>query len=226
MATPAENVRYGQARAAGRPLSDPPQGHLVRIIEYTVTVTAADGGRRVEPFRLVTSLLDSAVAPAAELAALYHERWESELGYGELKTRLRGAAVILRSRSPELVRQEMFAFLVVYQALCALRATAAQTAGIDPDRISFTITVRLARDQAGNQAAVTPATLWRACQQTITDLLNDLLPARRSRAYQRVKRPAKNTYPTRKHDHVRQPSKVKYELTVTGDSPYLGKHHK
>jgi hypothetical protein len=118
MATPAENVRYGQARAAGRPLSDPPQGHLVRIIEYTVTVTAADGGRRVEPFRLVTSLLDSAVAPAAELAARYHERWESELGYGELKTRLRGAAVILRSRSPELVGQEMFAFLIVYQALC------------------------------------------------------------------------------------------------------------
>jgi hypothetical protein len=226
MATPAENVRYGQARAAGRPLSDPPQGHLVRIIEYTVTVPAADDSCRVLPFRLVTSLPDPAVAPAAELAALYHERWESELGYGELKTRLRGAAVILRSRSPELVRQEMFAFLVVYQALCALRTCAAQTAGIDPDRISFTITVRLARDQAGNQAALTPATLWRACQQTITDLLNDLLPARRSRFYERIKRPAKNTYPSKKSDHVRPPSKVKYELTVTGDSPYLGKHHK
>jgi hypothetical protein len=225
MGTPAENVRYGQARAAGRPLPGPPAGHPVRIIEYTVTVTAADGGRRVEPFRLVTSLLDPAEAPAAELAALYHERWESELGYGELKTRLRGAEVILRSRSPELVRQEMFAFLIVYQALCALRATAAQTAGIDPDRISFTITVRLARDQVATDA-VTPASLAQACRQTITDLLDDLLPARRSRAYQRVNRPAKNTYPTRKHDHVRPPSRVSYALTVTGHSPYLGRRLK
>ena len=226
MGTPAENVRYGQARAAGRPLPEPPQGHLVRIIEYTLTARAADGSCRTELFRLVTSLLDPAVAPAAELAALYHERWESELGYGEIKTRLRGAAFILRSRSPELVRQEMFAFLVVYQALCALRARAARTAGIDPDRISFTITVRLARDQAGNQAAVTPATLRQACQQTITDLLDDRLPPRRSRTYERVKRPPKNTYPRRKHDHIRPPSKVSYALTITGDSPYLGKHHK
>lgn len=226
MGTPAENVRHGQARAAGRPLPGPPAGHLVRIVEYTVTVTAADGSRRDEPFRLVTTLLDPTQAPAVELAALYHERWESELGYGELKTRLRGAAVILRSRSPELVRQEMFALLVVYQALCALRASAAQTAGIDPDRISFTITVRLARDQAGTPAAATPATLQRACQQAIADLLDDRLPARRSRTYERVKRPPKNNYPRRRHDHVRPPSKTGYALTVTGDSPHLGKHHK
>jgi hypothetical protein len=119
----------------------------------------------------------------------------------------------------------MFAFLIVYQALCALRATAAQTAGIDPDRISFTITVRLARDQVATDA-VTPASLAQACRQTITDLLDDLLPARRSRAYQRVKRPAKNTYPTRKHDHVRPPSRVSYALTVTGHSPYLGRRLK
>jgi hypothetical protein len=224
MGTPAENVRHGQARAAGRPLPGPPHGHLVRIVEYTITVTAADGSRREEPFRLVTSLLDPIQAPAAELAALYHERWESELGYAELKTRLRGAAVILRSRSPELVRQEMFALLVVYQALCALRVAAAQTAGIDPDRISFTVTVRLARDQAGTPA--TPGHLQRAVEQTITDLLDDQLPPRRSRTYERIKRPPKNTYPRRKHDHIRPPGKVSYALTVTGDSPYLGKRHK
>jgi hypothetical protein len=226
MGTPAENIRHGQARAAGRPLPGPPQGHLVRIVEYTVTVTAADGSRREEPFRLVTSLLDPIQAPAAELAALYHERWESELGYGELKTRLRGATVILRSRSPELVRQEMFAFLVVYQALCALRTSAATTAGIDPDRISFTITVRLARDQAGTPAAATPGRLQQAVEQTITDLLDDRLPPRRSRTYERVKRPPNNSYPRRKPDHARPPGKVSYTLTVTGGSPYLGKHHK
>ena len=120
----------------------------------------------------------------------------------------------------------MFAFLVVYQALCALRTSAAQTAGIDPDRISFTVTVRLARDQAGIPAAITPAALQGACQQAIADLLDERLPARRSRTYERVKRPPKNTYPRRKHDHIRPPSKVSYALTITGDSPYLGKHHK
>ncbi len=103
---------------------------------------------------------------------------------------------------------------------------AAQTADIDPDRISFTITVRLARDQAGTQAAATSGSLQRAIDQAITDLLDDLLPPRRSRSYARVKRPAKNTYPRRKHDHVRPPSKVSYALTVTGHSPYLGKHLK
>ena len=72
MPTPAENVRLGQARAAGRIPPGPPEGHLVRIIEYTVTVRAAGGATRIELFRLVTTLLDHQLAPAAELAALYH----------------------------------------------------------------------------------------------------------------------------------------------------------
>ena len=80
MSAPADNLRYtralARARAAGQPLPGPPPGHRVRIIEYTVTVQTADGARRIEQFRLVTSLLDATVAPAAELAALYHQRWE------------------------------------------------------------------------------------------------------------------------------------------------------
>jgi hypothetical protein len=225
MPTPADNVRYGQARAAGRPLPDPPAGHPVRIIEYAVTVHAASGSFRTEPFRLVTTLLDPGLAPALELAALYHQRWESELSYGELKTSLRGAAFLLRSRTPDLVRQEMFAFLVVYQALCALRAQTAQSADLDPDRISFTVTVRLARDQVANQAAATPASLRRACQQTVSDLLTDLLPPRRLRSYERIKRPAKNDYPSRRRNHIRPPSKIAYALAITRD-PYQGKHAK
>ncbi|HEY5351491.1 MAG TPA: hypothetical protein VIK57_03475 [Streptosporangiaceae bacterium] len=76
-------------------------------------------------------------APAAQVAAVYHQHRGTGNCYGELKTRLRGASFILRSRSPELVRQELFAFLTVYQALCALKTEAAQTAGIDPDRIPW-----------------------------------------------------------------------------------------
>jgi hypothetical protein len=71
-------------------------------------------------------------APAAQVAAVYRQHRGN--CYGELKTRLRGASFILRSRSPELVCQELFAFLTVYQSLCALETEAAQTAGIDTDR--------------------------------------------------------------------------------------------
>jgi hypothetical protein len=148
MPAPAENVRPGQARAAGRLPVRPPEGHLVRIIEYTVTIRAADGATRTEPFRLVTTLLDHEQAPAGQLAAAYHQRWEIENSYGETKTRPRGPAFIPQSRSPGLVRQELFAFLTVCQALCALTTAAATSAGIDPDRISFTVTIRIARAHA------------------------------------------------------------------------------
>ena len=214
MRTPAENIRHGAARTAGRVPDSPAQGHLVRIIEYTVTAEDGSGGARTEPFRLVTTLLDHEQAPAAQVAASY-QRWESENGYGELKTRLRGASFILRSRSPELVRQELFAFLAVYQALCALKAEAARTAGIDPDRISFTVTVRIARDHASHQASLTTPGLARARSQAIRDILGDLLPRRRDRQCQRVKKPPKNTFPARKRDQPYPQHKVIYKITVT-----------
>jgi hypothetical protein len=198
----------------------------VRIIEYDVTVDTGEAGARSEAFRLVTSLLDHEQAPAQQLAEVYHQRWEIELGYGDLKTRLRGPEVILRSRSPRLVEQEIFAFLVVYQALCSLRVCAARAADADPDRISFTVTLRLARERACNQAAATPTALCEAVEQTITDLLDELLPPRRPRSYMRKKRPVKNAYPFRKLGQPGPPSKVTYILTITGDHPYLGKRVK
>src|SRR6185437_13510054 len=131
MRTPAGNRRVAQARYAGRTPAAGQDGHLVRIIDYAVTVTGP-AGTRTEPFRLATTLLDHQHAPAAELAAIYHERWEAETSFGELKNRLRGTGFTLRPKTPEMVRQELFAFLVIYQALCALRADAARIAGIDP----------------------------------------------------------------------------------------------
>ena len=215
MPTPAENIRLGQARAAGRIPSGQPEGHLVRIIEYTVAVRAADGATRIEPFRLVTTLLDHQRAPAAGLAALYHQRWESENSYAELKTRLRGAAFILRSRSPELVRQELFALLTVYQALCALEAEAARQAGIDPDRISFTVTVRVARDHAASHAIITARSLELARRQAIGDLLGDILPRRRDRQYERVRKQPKNNFPAMKRGQERPPSRITYKIKVS-----------
>jgi len=214
MPTPAENVRHGQARAAGKTLPTPPKGHLVRIIEYTIAINNSDGTTRIEPFRLVTTVLDHHQAPAADLATIYHQRWENENGYAELKTRLRGAAFILRSKSPALLCQELFAFLTVYQALCALKYEAAVQADIDPDRISFTVTVRIARDHASSPTILTSASLARARRQAINDLLADLLPKRRARQCDRVKKPPKNTFETKKRDQARRPNKVTYKIKV------------
>lgn len=215
MPTPQENRRHGQARAAGRVLPEPPHGHRVRVVEYTVTVRTTEGATRVEAFRLVTTLLDHTAAPAQELADVYAQRWEIENGYGELKTRLRGAGFILRSKSPELVQQEVYAFLTVYQALCAFETEAATGAGIDPDRISFTVTVRVARDNVIIQAAATAATLIRTRAEATADVLAALLPRRRPRQCERIKKPPKNTFLTKRHDHMRPPSRVTYQINIT-----------
>jgi hypothetical protein len=122
-----------------------------------------------------------ASTPSQVIISLRRSAWEIENSYGELKTRLRGASFIPRSRSPELVRQKLFALLTVYQALCALRTEAARTAGIDPDRISFTVTVRIARDHASSQAGITPASSSGARSPAIRDILGDLLPRRVAR---------------------------------------------
>jgi Insertion element 4 transposase N-terminal/Transposase DDE domain len=216
MPTPADSVRHGRARARGKPLRELPDGHLIRVIEYTVTVTTAGGRTRTEPFRLATTLLDCEQAPAGQLAAAYHERWEIENGYGELKTRLRGAEFTLRSKTPDLACQELFAFLIVYQALCALRAEAAETAGTDPDRVSFTVTVRIARDHA---AAVRPAGHGQARHHAITDIIADLLPPRRDRQCDRVKKPPRNTFTAKKRGKTPPATTAAYTITITKKEP-------
>jgi Insertion element 4 transposase N-terminal/Transposase DDE domain len=218
MPTPDDARRGWQRRRRGQPA--PQAGHRVRIIDYEVTVTTG-GGARTEAFRLVTTLLDPDQAPAAELAALYRQRWESENSYAELKTRLRGAGFTLRSRGPELACQEMWAFLTVCQAISAMEYQAAGQSGIDPDRISFTVTLRTARDHARTQHhSLTPEGLARARQHAISDLLADLLPPdRRNRQCPREKKTPRNRYPARKNDQPRPPGKVTYRIKITTRTP-------
>jgi Transposase DDE domain len=126
----------------------------VRVIEYTL----ADPGRRTstDRYRLVTTILDPAAAPAQELAALYTERWEAETALAELKTTQRGPKQVLRSRSPELVAQEVWAHLLVHYALRAVIHTAALEEDLDPDRLSFIRTLRVIRHQVIAAPAVSP----------------------------------------------------------------------
>jgi len=116
-------------------------GATVRVVEYEL-----EGVDGAEPFyRLLTTLLDPEDASAEELAALYHERWEIETVFDELKTHLRGAQVVLRSKTPELVRQEVYGLLMAHFAVRNLMHEAALQADADPDRLSFAHSVRVVR---------------------------------------------------------------------------------
>ncbi len=127
-------------------------GRTLRVIEYRL-----DGVAGAEPiYRLVTSILDAASAPAEELAALYHERWEIETALDELKTHLRGAKIVLRSKTPDLVRQEFYGLLMAHFAVRALMHEAALKAGEDPDRLSFLHAVRVVRRKLPAFHAIPP----------------------------------------------------------------------
>ncbi len=121
-------------------------GVPVRVIDAEVTI-ATSACCSADRCRLITTLLDTALYPAGDLAVLYHERWEIETAYLELKSTILGGRV-LRARTPDGIEQEIYALLVTYQALRTAIADAAATApGTDPDRASFTIALNAARDQ-------------------------------------------------------------------------------
>ena len=128
-------------------------GVAVRVIEYRL-----HGVTDAEPiYRLVTSLLDPVQAPAAELAALYHQRWEIETALAELKTHLRGAKIVLRSKTPDLVRQEFYGLMMAHFAIRALMHEAALKADADPDQISFLHAVRVIRRKIAAFHAIPPS---------------------------------------------------------------------
>lgn len=142
-----------QAARDGREL-DPEQACLVRVVEYDVP--DRDGNGTGELIVLLTTILDSADAGADELADTYHLRWEQETGHDQLKTHLRGPGRLLRSRLPELVRQEIWGWLIVHYALAVLITSAAEAADVDPDRVSFIRVLRIARRTATGTAGFSP----------------------------------------------------------------------
>jgi transposase IS4-like protein/DDE family transposase len=140
-------LRHGLAKITDLP------GTYARVVDYEVT----DRGDGEEIITLVTNITDPEEIPAAELAAAYHERWEAELVFDELKTHQRGAGVILRSRKPELVEQEIWGLLLTHYGIRHLMREAADQAELDPDRISFIHALRIVRRQASGQAAFSPS---------------------------------------------------------------------
>lgn len=128
-------------------------GTRVRVIDYR-----SAGVPGAEPlYRLVTTLLKPAAAPAGELAALYHERWKIETALDELKTYFRGAQVVLRSQTPDLVRQECYGLLLAHFALRGLMHEAALKVDADPDQLSFVYAVRVIGRKLLRAVAIPPS---------------------------------------------------------------------
>jgi len=164
----------------------------VRVVHCEITV-ATTAGRRTGVYQLVTTVTDAAV-PAAELIRLYHDRWEIETVYLELKTTILGGRV-LRARTPSGIEQEVYALLCAYQALRLAIADATLVApDLDPDRASFTIALETARDQLVHAAGVIAGSVIDLVGTIGRAILAQPMPDRRLRVSPRVVKRAISNY--------------------------------
>jgi hypothetical protein len=198
-------------------------GVPVRVIDASWTVTTSTG-RFTSDCRLVTTLTDATRFPAPDLAVLYHERWEIETTYLELKSTILGGRV-LRARTPDGIEQEVWALLVTYQALRTAIADATITVpGTDPDRASFTIALNTARDQVILAAGVIAGTSIDLAGRIGSLVLASLMPARRLRISPRVVKRAISKYNARgKVDRATYKATIDIAIltteSVSGDEP-------
>lgn len=158
----------------------------VRVIDAHITVRVGTAGTRTGHYRLVTTLLDEKRYPAQEVVALYHQRWEIETSYLELKSTILGGRV-LRAGTPAGITQEVYALLITYQGIRTAMADASLARpDIQPDRLSFTVALHAARDQVIHAAATIADTTVDLIGRIGAAALNQPLPARRSRSSPRV----------------------------------------
>jgi hypothetical protein len=184
----------------------------VRVIDCQITI-ATRAGRRIGIYRLATTLLDHRRYPAAELISLYHERWEIETAYLEIKSTILGGRV-LRARTPAGIDQEIYAMLVTYQILRTAMADAtASRPGTDPDRASLTIALSTARDQLTRAAAIIAGTVIDLIGTIGRHVLASPLPDRRLRVSPRVVKRAISKHQARGPDIDR----TSYKATVSID---------
>ncbi len=177
-------------RGADRP------ARSVRVVEYEIDDPGRPSAEDMT-YRLVTTILDPEAAPASELAALYAERWEFETALDELKTHQRGARIVLRSKTSEGVLQEAWGMLCVHYAIRALMCRAAEEGEVDPDRLSFTRSMRAARRSVRR----TVDDLTTGLSHATVEILHELLPHRRLRANPRVVRRKMSNYNLKRTEH-------------------------
>lgn len=186
-------------------------GVPIRVIDARITLTLSGGGRRTGHYRLITTLLDPRRHPALEIVKLYHQRWEIETAYLELKSTTLGGRV-LRSRTPQGADQEIYALLAVYQALRLAMADATTSAGVPADRAGFTIALLAARDQVVHAAGIIADTTIDLVGQIGRAVLDNLLPAHRDRSCPRIVKRAIS-----KHRAKGQVDRTNHRATLTID---------
>jgi hypothetical protein len=158
----------------------------VRVIDARISVRLGTAATRCGHYRLITTLIDERRYPANELVKLYHQRWEIETSYLELKSTILGDRV-LRAQTPAGITQEVYALLITYQALrTALADTSLARPDVHPDRLSFTIALHAARDQVIHAAAAVADTTVDLIGRIGAAVLNQPLPTRRSRSSPRM----------------------------------------
>ena len=207
--------RNGERRRRGSklgPHTGPLPGITVRVIEFWLTVTADDGTARTSRYRLITTLASWRACPAADLAAVYAWRWAIETGYRECKTYLHGPGRVLRGRTPDLARQELWAYLAIYQAIRAIIVRAAAGAAIDPGRISFTAALHAAQRTLGTS----PGQLTAALDAAATETLACLVPRRQGRICPRA---ATKPSPPGHNHHGPLSQHATYTTTITPPAP-------
>lgn len=210
----------------------------LRIIEYTIEEKVAARLEQVTPsraashsgstnpemgkvHRIATTLLDPELYPARELCGLYHERWEIELAIDEIKDHQRLSSQPLRSKLPLLVLQELYALLLAHYAVRTLALEAAQTKGVDPDRVSFTESIRVLKSGLNLSPLLTPESSERTLRRLHAELVNrhHLLPPRRLRFNCRVVKHICTRFRVKKPEHtsVKLPCPTKFaDLLVMG----------
>ena len=210
----------------------------LRIIEYRIEEKVAARLEQITPsrvcsgsistnpdigkvHRIATTLLDPDLYVARDLCVLYHERWEIELAIDEIKDHQRLSSQPLRSKLPILVLQELYALLLAHYAVRALLLQAAQTKGLDPDRISFTQGIRVLKSGLNLSPFLTPTRTDRALMRLHADLVHPhhLLPPRRLRFNCRVVKQTCTRFRRKKPEHhqVKLPSSSTFaDLVVTG----------
>lgn len=219
---PREGRRRAMARHRGRPLTTTPHGVPVRVIQAQVNVHHPGGRTRTESYRLVTTLFSTTDAPALQIAQLYARRWTSEESYRDLKSTLLDKHRILRSKTPQGIEQELYALLTAHQLLHTVRIDAARhhqgqasnptQPPTDPDRVSYTVTLRAIT----RRIALPPHRQRKSRTHALTEILTDLLPARRSRSYPRT---PKGSNKRRQAIQTTPPGPVTYTITISKPTP-------
>jgi transposase IS4-like protein/DDE family transposase len=176
---------------------------LVRILTYTLTDPARPGAGEVH--RLTTTLLSPKRYPALDLICAYHERWEVEVVIDETQTHQRLAGRPLRSRKPVGVIQELYGLLLAHYAVRFLMHEAAQSAGLDPDRISFVRALRLIQDAVADFQIAAEEVLPALYQRLLADIAAEPLPPRRHRSYPRVVKRKMSKFKLKRAEHQRPP---------------------